>query len=311
MVFSELYSAYYNALAKIITQAQREPLTAAKAREIIGNTAFRESSVEITDAISAERWQVLHSDYTTDLKYTPTMPLTTLQKRWLKSVTLDRRFKLFGDWDFSELDDVDPLFTDEDYRVFDSYCDGDPYDDKNYIHRFKNILFALHHDKPLDITFHSSKGKRVSLTVRPERLEYSEKDDKFRLYVMGGKFGSVINLGRMEACEVHDGKTYIADCPHWERPRELLLEITDERNALERVMTHFSHFEKSVEKLDDLHYRVKLIYDADDETELIIRVLSFGPMVKAVAPERFISKIRERLIKQRNICAGGRVLPPI
>ena len=68
-------------------------------------------------------------------------------------------------------------------------------------------------------------------------------------------------------------------------------------------MTHFSHFEKSVEKLDDLHYRVKLIYDADDETELIIRVLSFGPMVKAVAPERFISKIRERLIKQRNISA--------
>ena len=308
MVFSELYSAYYNALAAIIKQAQREPLTAAEAREIIGNTAFRESAVEITDAISAERWQVLHSDYTTDLQYTPTMPLTTLQKRWLKSVTLDRRFKLFGDWDFYELDDVEPLFTDEDYRVFDSYCDGDPYDDKGYIHRFKNILFALHRDLPLDITFHSGKGRRVSLTVRPERLEYSEKDDKFRLYVMGGKLGSVINLGRMEACEIHDGKTYIADCPHGERPRELLLEITDERNAPERVMTHFSHFEKSVKKLDDLHYRVRLIYDADDEAELVIRVLSFGPMVKAVAPEHFISKIRERLIKQKELCTGGRFL---
>ena len=46
MVFSELYSAYYNALAEIIKQAQREPLTAAKAREIIGNTAFRESAVD-------------------------------------------------------------------------------------------------------------------------------------------------------------------------------------------------------------------------------------------------------------------------
>ena len=303
MVFSELYSAYYNALAEIIKQAQREPLTAAKAREIIGNTAFRESAVEITDAIANERWQVIHSDYTTDLKHTPTMPLTTLQKRWLKSVTLDRRFKLFGDWEFPELAEVEPLFTDEDYRVFDSYSDGDPYDDKGYIHRFKNILFALHHDKPLDITFHSGKGRRVSLTVRPERLEYSEKDDKFRLYVMGGKCGFVINLGRVEACEVHEGNTHIAGCPHWERPRELQLEITDERNALERVMTHFSHFEKSVERLDDLHYRVKLIYDADDETELIIRVLSFGPMVKAVAPERFINKIRERLIKQKNISA--------
>ena len=73
-------------------------------------------------------------------------------------------------------------------------------------------------------------------------------------------------------------------------------------------MTHFSHFEKSVKKLDDLHYRVRLIYDADDEAELVIRVLSFGPMVKAVAPERFVSKIRERLIKQKELCTGGRFL---
>ena len=87
----------------------------------------------------------------------------------------------------------------------------------------------------------------------------------------------------------------------WERPRELVLEITDERNALERVMTHFSHFEKSVEKIGDLHYRMTLTYDADDETELIIRVLSFGPMVKAVAPERFVQKIRERLKRQINM----------
>ena len=214
-------------------------------------------------------------------------------------MTLDRRFRLFGDWDFPELDDIEPLFTEDDYRVFDSYSDGDPYDDEDYRRRFGNILFALHHNKPLDITFHSSKGKRVSLTVRPERLEYSEKDDKFRLYVMGGTFGSVINLGRMEACELHNGRAERVDRPHRDRPRELQLEIIDERNALERVMTHFSHFEKSVERIGDITYRMTVIYDADDETELIIRVLSFGPMVKAVAPERFIGQIRERLKKQK------------
>ena len=304
MIFSELYSAYYNAFARLITQAQREPLTAQQAREIISENAFRESAFEMTDAIEAERWQAMHKDYTTPLLHAPTMPLTTLQKRWLKSVTLDRRFKLFGDWNFPELDDVEPLFTDEDYRVFDAYADGDTYDDADYIRRFRNILFALHAHKPLDITFHSSKGKHVSMTVRPERLEYSEKDDKFRLYVLGGAFGSVINLGRMETCEVHDGRTRCIDRARWERPRELVLEITDERNALERVMTHFSHFEKSVEKIGGVkQYRMTLTYDADDETELIIRVLSFGPMVKAVAPERFIEKIRERLRRQKNISA--------
>lgn len=301
MVFSELYSAYYNALAKIITQAQHKPLTADKVREIISETAFRESTVEISDAVSAERWQVIHSDYTTPLKYTPTMPLTVLQKRWLKSVTLDRRFKLFGDCDFPELADVEPLFTEDDYRIFDSYSDGDPYDDEDYIHKFQNILFALHNNKSLDITFHSGKGKRVGMTVIPKRLEYSEKDDKFRLYVAGGAFDSVINLGRMESCEISDKKICCLERPHFERSRELQLEIIDERNALERVMTHFSHFEKSVEKLGENNYRMTVIYDAGDETEMIIRVLSFGPMVKAVVPKQFVNKIRERLIKQKDI----------
>ena len=301
MIFSELYSAYYNALAHLIEQAQTEPLSKERAREIISENAFRESAFEMTDAIESERWQAIHKDYTTPITHTPTMPLTTLQKRWLKSVTLDRRYKLFGEWSFPELEGVEPLFTDDDYCIFDSYSDGDPYEDEDYVHRFRNILFALHAHKPLDITFHSSKGKRVSMTVRPERLEYSEKDDKFRLYVMGGAFGSVINLGRMESCEVHDGRTRVIDRARWERPRKLVLEITDERNALERVMTHFSHFEKSVEKINDLHYRMTLTYDADDETELIIRVLSFGPLVKAIAPERFVQIIRERLKKQMEI----------
>ena len=302
MIFSELYSAYYNALARLIDQAQIEPLSKQQAREIISENAFRESAFEMSEAIESERWQAIHKDYTTPLKHTPTMPLTTLEKRWLKSVTLDKRFKLFGEWDFSDLDDVEPLFTDDDYRVFDTYSDGDPYEDEDYIYRFRNILFALHTHKPLDISFNSSKGKHVSITVRPERLEYSEKDDKFRLYVMGGAFGSVINLGRMETCEVHDGRARCVDRARWERPRELVLEITDERNALERVMTHFSHFEKSVEKINGIkQYRMTLTYDADDETELIIRVLSFGPMVKAVAPERFIQKIRERLRRQMSM----------
>lgn len=302
MIFSELYSAYYNALARLIEQAQIEHLSKQQAREIISENAFRESAFEMSDAIESERWQAIRKDYTTPLNHKLTMPLTTLEKRWLKSVTLDKRFKLFGDWNFTDLDGVDPLFTDEDYRVFDTYSDGDPYEDEDYIHRFRNILFALHTHKPLDISFNSSKGKHVNITVRPERLEYSEKDDKFRLYVMGGAFGSVINLGRMETCEVHDGRSRCVDRARWERPRELVLEITDERNALERVMTHFSHFEKNVEKISGIkQYRMALTYDADDETELIIRVLSFGPMVKVVAPERFIQKIRERLRRQMSM----------
>lgn len=63
-------------------------------------------------------------------------------------------------------------------------------------------------------------------------------------------------------------------------------------------MLHFAHFEKEAERPDDRHFRVSIRYSTDDETELLIRVLSFGPFVRAVAPEHFVAQIRGRLRRQ-------------
>ncbi len=51
---------------------------------------------------------------------------------------------------------------------------------------------------------------------------------------------------------------------------------------------------------NEKRYQITLRYDHDDETELLIRVLSFGPMLRVVGPESFISLIRERLVKQKD-----------
>ena len=44
-------------------------------------------------------------------------------------------------------DDAEPLFTPDDYVVYDKYCDGDPYDDENYIAHFRTILSAMNNGK--------------------------------------------------------------------------------------------------------------------------------------------------------------------
>ena len=64
-------------------------------------------------------------------------------------------------------------------------------------------------------------------------------------------------------------------------------------------MLHFAHFEKRAERTDDGRYILRLTYDADDETELVIRVLSFGPCVRVLEPERFAELIRQRLTAQK------------
>ena len=77
--------------------------------------------------------------------------------------------------------------------------------------------------------------------------------------------------------------------------------MSDWRNTLERVMLHFSHLEKTAEKLDEKHYRLVMKYNSQDETELLIRVLSFGPVLKVVSPDSFREKLKKRIKKQMQL----------
>ena len=297
MIFSEFYSAYYNAVAEIISRMIDGETSERELQSSVEKKAFSESVLTILPALKSGRWQLCSPDMTTALEHKPTMPLTLLEKRWLKAISLDPRIALF-DVTFEGLEDIEPLFTPEDYLIYDKYSDGDPYLDEGYIARFRTILSAIKERHPLRVTMVNRVGQEVNMKVMPERLEYSEKDDKFRLICSGYRFGGTINLGRMTECRRYFGER--VDFAELEKKemKSLTLTVTDERNALERVMLHFAHFEKQAEKLDGKHYRLKLKYDGDDETELVIRILSFGPLVKVDEPQHFVELIKERLEKQ-------------
>ncbi len=300
MLFSELYSAYYHTVAGILRQAIDHPLKEKELRDIISQNAFGESALTILPALKEERWQLLRPDGTTILEHAPSWPLTMLQKRWLKSITLDPRMKLFGDI-LPDLADVEPLFLPADVLVFDKYADGDDYEDETYIANFRLILDAIRKRCPLCVEVDNRRGKPTRQILLPEYLEYSEKDDKFRLIGAGKTLGSTINLGRIRSCipyegafQLHDGKRNPA------RPRSVVFELNDQRKALERVLLHFAHFRKMAEKTGEDTYRVTVYYDKDDETEMVIRILSFGPLIRVTAPVHFVNLITERLWNQKN-----------
>lgn len=300
MIFNELYGAYYNTVAKILKTALERPISKEEMRGIIEDAAFSESILSIEPSLTSGGWQLLYPDGKAALEHEPTMPLTLLQKRWLKALSLDPRMKLF-DFDDSNFFDVSPLFMQDDIYIFDRYADGDPFDDDEYIKTFRFILDAIKKRKPLSIDVKNRKGSKTHLNVMPEYLEYSEKDDKFRLITSGCRYGKVINLGRILSYKPFGGDTHefqkrrniSSDC-------YITIELYDERNALERVLLHFAHFEKEAIKVDEKHYRIKINYNKDDETEMVIRVLSFGPFVKVCEPESFVNLIKERLEMQKS-----------
>lgn len=298
MLFSELYSVYYNTIAEILKCAVFEELTEQKVKSIVAEKAFGESVLTIPAALKNGRWQLIKPDMSTPLYSMPTMPLSDIEKRWLKAISLDPRIKLF-DVDFSGLDDVVPLFTPESVYIYDKYNDGDDYANMGYITRFKTVVRAIKERQPLEIELDNRHGKRVQMNIIPEYLEYSEKDDKFRLITSGCKYGKTINLGRLTMCKPYFGERLNRSVKYEGNMAEVSFDLFDGRNTLERAMLHFAHFEKSVEQTNTDKYTVTVKYNTDDETELLIRILSFGPFIKVTEPESFVELIKNRLKSQR------------
>ncbi len=299
MIFSELYSAYYSTVASLISGALEGRITNADISRASFESAFDESAVYIEQALKSERWQVLTKNGETPLEHAPSTPETLLERRFLKAVLSDPRMKLFGisAAAFPALDGVEPLFTDEDFEIFDRFGDGDPYDDSDYFESFGVILRALREKKRLEVFAESRKGRRVRLVMTPQRLEYSEKDDKFRLTGCGAVKQDVVNLARIRSVRIIEGEAG-AFTQSKRAIKRVCFELYDRRRALERVLLHFAHLEKQTEKLDEGKYLVTLYYDEADETEMVIRLLSFGPMIKIIEPESFVSLIKQRLISQ-------------
>lgn len=298
MIFSELYSAYYNAVAGILTKALASEVDEKELRQQVLENAFSESALTILPALKSGKWPLLRDDLSPVVEHVPTMPLTTLEKRWLKSLLDDPRLRLF-DVTFPDLDDVVPLFTCQDYKMYDRYGDGDPYEDEIYIRNFKTMYSAIKEERPVKITMINRHGKPAWARFLPKRFEYSMKDDKFRVIVTGCKFKQ-FNMGRIQTCEFYTNPGSWRKTPKTERRKNLVLTITDERNAMERAMLHFAHFEKQAERIDDRHYTLRLKYYENDETELVIRILSFGPYVRVKEPQSFVNLIKERLISQKS-----------
>lgn len=290
MIFHEIYGCYFAAVEKIIARALAGNISEREVREIVDGTAFSESALTVVPALEEGRWPFLRADGSTPLSAAPHAPPTTAQRMFLKAVCLDPRVRLFGEFEV----DAEPLFLPSDVVWFDRASDGDPYEDAGYIQRFRMLLAAVKEGREVSVRYRGRSGRVRRAKGTPAVLEYSERDDKFRLRFSGR--GGYLNLGRIGEVSF-TGRT--GDAPLQELPKKrCVVELYDGRSALERFNLAFVHLEKEVERTGEDTYRVTLFYDPEDETEVVIGVLSFGRFVKAVSPAPFVEEIKLRLLRQ-------------
>ena len=299
MLFHEIYGSYYNTIASILDKALEKPLDKGEIGKIVEEKAFGESGFVIPDELSANgKWPFLDEEGRALIHRKTSMPLTNLQKRWMKSLLLDPRIKLFCP-KTEGLEDVEPLFHPEDFVYYDRFLDGDPFENEHYIRIFQKILNAIKNHRSVRLLYHLKNGSDIWITCTPVRLEYSQCDDKFRVISLERTETRIINLAKVRLCQL--GEEFEADKEDvkvYEKHRVELL-LRDERNTLERAMLQFSIYEKITERLDEETYKICLKYEAEDETELIIKILGFGPTLKVVGPENFVRQIKNRLLRQK------------
>ena len=310
LLFHEVYGSYYNVVAEILAEAVKGKLSRSRVMQIVRKKAFSESIMNIPDMLKSGKWPLIDETYETEILREPKMPLTAIQKRWMKAILADPRIRLFtGAQEPEELREVRPLFTQDTIVYFDRYTDGDPYTDPVYIRNFQTILEAIAGEEALQITYLNRRNHESMFLCMPDHMEYSSKDDKFRLHARSLErklqfAPQQLLLARILDCKVTDTQMQVPVL--MQEPAAAVLELLDVENTLERAMLQFSYLEKETEKIQGEgegphRYRITLHYDKSDETEVLIRILSFGPGIWVTQPESLMENLRERLIRQKHL----------
>ena len=324
-IFSEIYGAYYRTVQRILCL---DSITESSIYNAVSEEAFADSALFIPRKLIPKNgvsdWGMLKEkgdkSFASVLKSRPSAIVTALQKRWLKAQLADPKFRLFiPDIKALEerLEDVMPLYRQDMFRITDVFTDGDPYEDENYIKNFRTVVNAIRSGSGLDVEFMSGKNERKHGRFLPLRLEYSRKNDKFRVYCIPctgrNRSGGLINLGRIISAEdtgCYEGKCDLEEYFLSRRCREpVTVEVSSERNGIERFMMEFAAYEKYTERdLKTGKCTVKLWYDSADETEMLIRLLSYGPVLEIISPPSLRKQAAERVLKQAEFIRGAAMI---
>jgi hypothetical protein len=319
-IFSEIYGTYFRIAAKLLENKVTDEKTV---RETVQRDGFRDSVLFLPQKLipNDSDWglfkRVTDGHLERITKKAPVKVLTNMQKMWLKSKLSDPRIKLFMDDDTisvldKKLSDVPPLYRNEHFRYTDRFIDCDDYLNKDYIYNFRTVLNAIKNRKILYIEFVSGHGKRMSGKFVMLKMEYSPKNDKFRAYcyllrndkikssgiINIGRITNIVDTGRIFRTPVSMDDYFLSrkcDSP-------AVIKVTSERNGVERFMLEFASYEKhTVRDLETGEYIVELWYDKQDETELLICLLSFGPVIEILGPKPLRDQAAMRVRRQADL----------
>ncbi len=237
---------------------------------------------------------------------------TNLEKAWLKALlnqqevtlllsknTLDKLSK--------ELDDFDSPIKQEYFETTNSVKLPEIRQRENYEENFRLILKALICEKPIRYSNVDRNGNIHSNKLAlPLAIEYSMRDTRFRvsLFSIDDNRPVLANVFSLTDINIVDedigidrekAKKLLFELKYSDQP--IILEVTDKNSAMERCFMCFSRMERTARELGNSKYEIRLNYYLFEEEGLIQNILSLGPYVKVISPQRIANEVVKRVKK--------------
>lgn len=322
-LFHEYKNKYFHLVFKILNLAW-DGLEKEEILKIIDEEEYEEKVIDkefktfegmILNEYEDEKLNLLKEEnnkYYTVLNNRNPVPVkvrfSKLEKMWLKGMLEDKRVQgLLGKEILDKLQKsmIDVCEGSNEVIEFTNKNKSDfEYDFKKLNRDFFTILKAIKEEKTVIYTNVDREGNEYKDKLAlPLRIEYSLKDDKFRvsMYSIEDKRSILVNMHTLKEINISEEKCKFTreelikkmkENKYCEEPITIVLK--DVRGAMERCFMSFSSFERSSRALGENNYEIDIYYYCFQEYDVISKIISLGPYVIVKKPKR----IRERTIER-------------
>lgn len=177
---------------------------------------------------------------------------------------------------------------------------------KSYEDNFRILLKAIMEEKPVKYCNKDKIGNEYcGMRSFPIRFEYSLKDSRFRIsmYSLDDNRPIMANIYTMFDIEIEEDRETgidrksIIKLIHREKysKEPIVLEVVDKKAAMERCFMSFSEMKRLSRCIEEDKYEMKLFYYTFEEEEIIRKILSLGPYVKVISPQRVVLEVVKRI----------------
>lgn len=219
------------------------------------------------------------------------LPLTSIETQWICNVLSHPLAKCFlSDSEIAcvldRLGEID-LFDVNSVVLHDQYIGVDNfYQTPNFGETIKNIIMAIRENRMIKIKYQSQYGRQSNYVCAPVYIEYSKRDNRIRIRAVSKSdvvktfnLERILDVAVMEDFFDKDASQQVVENDIKENERELVIFFNETKNVPDRILTEFSCFKKKCIKWGSERYRMTLYYDKEDTREILVRLLSYGPLI--------------------------------